>query len=621
MVPRALLAGVAAAVVVLALGLVGALEPFELGALNRLFELRGVRAPASPVVIVAIDDDTFDELNMQWPFPRSVHARLVDVLREAGASVIAFDVLFPEPSVLGPEDDAAFGEAVATAGNVVLGAAITVVSERFYTKVDLNPPLPVIRRGAAGVGAVNHTVDPDGHLRRALLEHRIGDDMTPAWDVAVYRTAVARGVPAAPLRGTREILINFRGGPRTFGWVPYHRVVGGEVPPEAFRGKIVLIGGTSQTLQDLFSTPFARAREMPGVEVHANIIDTLLRGRPIREVPATISLALALLAALAGAWIATRWRVTGGAVAVLALWVALAVSVLALFAADVWFRGIGITLAIAFGYGGAVLDAYVREQRDRRRLSQFFSPAVLKEVVAQRHDVSLGSSRRLVTVFFSDIRGFTSISERIAPEQVAEMLREYLTEMTEVVFRHGGTVDKYIGDCIMALYNAPLEDPQHAVAAVRTALELQERTLAVSARWEQALGVEIRNGVGINTGEAVVGTMGSRQRLEYTAIGDTVNIAARLESLTKDYGVPIIISESTYALVRGRFLTRELGAVSVKGKAQPVRVYTVLPSDLRRHPRAALAAAASLLAIGNGEVCAVEARDVAAGGLGLGGVP
>jgi adenylate cyclase len=151
--------------------------------------------------------------------------------------------------------------------------------------------------------------------------------------------------------------------------------------------------------------------------------------------------------------------------------------------------------------------------------------------------------------------------------------------MTEVVFKHGGTVDKYVGDCIMALYNVPFPDPEHAVKAVRTALEFQERTLAVSRRWEARLGVGIRNGVGISTGEAVVGTLGSRQRLEYTAIGDTINLGARLESITKDYATSIIISESTYEHVKDRFVTRPLGEVTVKGKSRPVKIYAVLPDD------------------------------------------
>jgi adenylate cyclase len=279
------------------------------------------------------------------------------------------------------------------------------------------------------------------------------------------------------------------------------------------------------------------------------------------------------------------------------------------------------TLGLLLGYGATVVENFVREQREKRRLSQFFSPEVLREVVRHRDDGSLGSTRRLVTVLFSDIRGFTTLSERLEPEQVAEMLREYLTEMTEIVFKHGGTVDKYIGDCVMALYNAPFPDPDHAAKAVRTGLEFQEKTLEVSRHWEEKLGVQIRNGVGINTGEAVVGTMGSRQRLEYTAIGDTINLGARLESITKEYGVSIIISEDTRRLIGDEFLTRELGAVTVKGKTQPVKIFGVLPRSLRKHTRAVLEVAASLVVVGAGETCQATTRDISEGGMAVGGVP
>jgi class 3 adenylate cyclase len=207
------------------------------------------------------------------------------------------------------------------------------------------------------------------------------------------------------------------------------------------------------------------------------------------------------------------------------------------------------------------------------------------------------------------------------PEVVAEMLKEYLTEMTQVVFQHKGTVDKYIGDCVMAIWNAPFEDPDHAVNAVRTALDFQERTLAVSAKWEEKLGGKIRNGCGINTGDAVVGAMGSRQRLEYTAIGDTVNLAARLESITKDYNASIIISESTYDYVKGQFMTRELGAVTVKGKTRPVKIFAVLPTDIRRHTRAALDSAAIVTLAGLGQTFGVRTKDISETGIALLGVP
>jgi hypothetical protein len=182
-------------------------------------------------------------------------------------------------------------------------------------------------------------------------------------------------------------------------------------------------------------------------------------------------------------------------------------------------------------------------------------------------------------------------------------------------------VDKYIGDCIMALYNSPFDDPDHAANAVRTALELQERTLAVSARWEAALGVRVRIGVGISTGEVIVGTLGSRHRLEYTAIGDTVNLASRLERLTRQYDASIIISESTYALVGERFLSRELGTVPVRGKTRPVPMYGVVPAELRKHPRTALDAAATVVAVVDGRAWSVRTRNVSEGGLAVIGLP
>jgi adenylate cyclase len=205
----------------------------------------------------------------------------------------------------------------------------------------------------------------------------------------------------------------------------------------------------------------------------------------------------------------------------------------------------------------------------------------LKEVVRARSDVNLGSSRRLLTVLFCDIRGFTPLSERLQPEEVAELLGEYLTDLTAVVFKNGGTVDKYVGDCIMALYNVPFEHPDHAKQAVRTAIEIQEHTRILSEKWRAKAGVELRNGVGICTGEAIVGTLGSRQRLEYTAIGDTVNLAARLETLTKDLETPIIVSESTYLLLNGEFSVQPLGNVTIKGKEKPVNTYAVLSSHLQ----------------------------------------
>jgi class 3 adenylate cyclase len=242
-----------------------------------------------------------------------------------------------------------------------------------------------------------------------------------------------------------------------------------------------------------------------------------------------------------------------------------------------------------------------------------------------------------MTVLFSDIRGFTSMSEKMQPEEVVTFLREYLTVMTEAVFKHGGTVDKYIGDAIMALYNVPFEAPDHALRAVRTALEFQERLHPLAERFAAKHGGTLACGVGIHTGDAVVGTIGSEQRLEYTAIGDTINLGSRLEGLTKEFSVPIIISEATYAEVREHFGVRDLGEVTVKGKVIPVKIYAVLGPLLKPGASAVEAGAGAAtfnsrsaprrmmeghVSISDGELTVVaEASDLSRTGIAVHAVP
>jgi len=628
--------GLGAAAVTLGLVFFGHLalldiELLEYWALERFFDLRGIRQPTAPIVIISIDEASFQELALQWPFPRELHGALIDRVSADQPLAIGIDLIFDTPSRFGPADDEALGAAVAHAGNVVLALAPdTDEDQPLYTtergtvgvKREMsNLPLPVIRRGAAAVGAVNVRLDRDSHVRRALMQVPGAGEWWPGFDTQIHRLVSAAGFPTKPAPGVAEVLINFRGGPNTFPWMPYYRVVRGEVPAGWFRGKIVLIGPTSEKQKDVFATPFARG-DMPGVEIHANALETLIRGDRIREVPKLASTVLAVVAALVGSVLVVRLRAFRALVVVALLWVVGALLAFAGFAlAHVWMRGMAVTFGLVLGYGATVVENFVREQREKQRLSRFFSPDVLRVVVRDRDGRSLSPRRRLVTVLFSDIRGFTSISERLQPEQVDEMLREYLTVMTEVVFRYGGSVDKYIGDGIMALYNAPYEDPEHALNAIRTGLEFQERAQAFSARWEAKLGVSIRCGVGINSGEAIVGSLGSRQRNEYTAVGDTVNLAARLESITKDHGVSIIISEYTYEYVKGRFPTNELDTVTVKGKSQPVKIYGVMPSSMRKHPRAVLEVDATLTAAGDGRVCRVRTVDISEGGLGLTSVP
>ena len=570
------------AAIILTLDGAGLLQTSSLRAYNMMFSLRGARAPQTPIVIVTIDEDSFDELDRPWPWPRAQHAQLLDILSQGKPLAIGLDLVFSEPSGYGPEDDAAFAAAIRRAGNVVIAAAPAETMTTAGPKHDMNLPLPLLRGGAAGFGSVDYSIDPDANIRRASLATTVGGQRFASFLSEMYRLGSTAGLVAKPLPPGDSFLINYQGTPGTFHRIPYYRLVTKEISPEVVNGKIVLIGATTPILHDVFPTPFAPQGNMPGVEVHAHALETLLRGIPLRLASRPIVAVIVLLLACAGVWISTAFRPLTAFLFLTTAWAAMIALAAGLFAWQNWMLEIvSPTLALGLGYFGATVDAFVREQRQSRRLSRFFSPAVLKEVVRAKSDLNLGSSRRLLTVLFCDIRGFTALSERLPPEEVAELLGEYLTDLTAVVFKNGGTVDKYVGDCIMALYNVPIEHPDHARQAVRTAIEFQQHARALSERWRAKAGVDLVNGVGISTGDAVVGTLGSRQRLEYTAIGDTVNLAARLETLTKDFDSPIIVSESTYALLGSEFKVRPLGDVTVRGKEKPVKIYAVLTPDIQ----------------------------------------
>ena len=587
---RPWLIGAGVGVVVALVTLLGVLEFLELKSLDLRFTLRGPIRPASPIVIISIDEDSFDELDLAWPFPRALHGRLLDLVHRGRPAAVGLDLLFSEPSLHGSRDDRLFGQAIRRSGDVVvLAADLTETPGEGFVKKDLNPPIKAVRQGAYAFGFVNFLTDDDGFVRSGEISRPYQNGVESSFDHHLYDLVVRAGIPVKPLPAEPSVLINFRGPRRTFPVIPYYQVVNGEVRPEAFAGKIVLVGATTPALHDEFPTPFSGQEKMPGVEVHANLLETLLQGNTIRRVHLYVGALLALLAAFVAALVTSLTRPIRAFLLILVLGTIYAAFIFWAFLTwHLWVDAVPIQVALFLGYGTTVVVDFIREQREKRRLSRYFSPDVIKEILATRKEASLAGSRRRVTVLFSDIRGFTSLSERLAPEEVVEMLREYLTVMTEIVFRHGGTVDKYIGDAIMALYGAPFDQPDHAEQAVRTALEFQEQVKVLSERWEGRCGVRLRNGVGVNTGDAVVGTIGSQQRLEYTAIGDTVNLASRLEGLTKEFLSPIVISQSTYEEVKHLFYSRYLGEVKVKGKEIPVKIYGVEKEEGRQAARAPL---------------------------------
>lgn len=553
----------------------GVFEKLEGWGFNAQLAFRGVIQPKSPIVIISIDEDSFDELEFQWPWPRSIHAQLLHTLQQGQPAVIGFDVLFTEPSQLGAEDDQALGIAIGQAGNVILGAALSRVDGSFYLKENLNPPIPIIRKHAAGFGPVNLPLDADAFVRTAQPSFIYQKTPTPSFDSLIFKKAKNAGVTTATLPEI-PFSINFRGGPQTFETVPFYRVVNGEIPAEFFREKIVLIGATSPLLHDVYATPFATSGNMPGVELHANVLETLLQGISIHRISRLALIFLTLSIGIMGMWIAHRLSPIPGGLAIgFLLSATLLACYLGLTYGQLWIDLVPFPATLALTYATSTVGSYIKERQERQRLSQYFSPSVLTDILRRPTDQRLHSQRRTVTVLFSDIRNFSAISEELTPEENAAFLRNYFTEVTEAVFQHGGMVDKYMGDATMALFNVPFDQPNHAGQAVHAALDIQQRVATISQDFQARHGRELTCGIGIHTGEAIVGTMGSKQRFEYTAIGETINLGARLESLTKEYPTNIIFSDATYHLVNNQFSIQHLGLASIKGKEAPVNIYTI----------------------------------------------
>jgi len=589
-------------------------------------------APADNPVLIWIDDNSIrrmEPLVGRWPWPRLVHAAVIDYLAAAGAKVVAYDILFIERDLrkfmvadtewTGEESDAALVESTRKAGNVVHAAETSsdelidpsrAIAENLdapalnvhlptpgcvQVRPLLRPPFPALAQASRGIGHTLFTLDPDGPVRRIAPVIQVGERTIPS--LALATTLAAGATVSADAHvdaGQCASLVAWRGpaqnapGHPTFASYSFYdvfyaqqQVIEGQKPgidPALFKDRIVVVGGNGEGLKEVFTTPFAGG-EINGPEVHANVIDALLSNRSIVRSPRWVVLAMTL-AAVAVIGIAGLYRnawLTGGvAAAVAAL---LAWQSLVFFARGLWLPLTVPALAIVFAFVGDLAWKYVVEGREKRQVKKLFSRYVSKDVydqlVADPSLAALGGARRSMTVLFSDVRGFTAMSEKGTPEAVVGQLNEYFSRMVQVVFDHHGTVDKFVGDMVMALFGAPLDDDDHAEHAVQAALAMAGALNELNAGWQAQGRPTLDIGIGINTGDMVAGNIGSDTIMSYTVIGDAVNLGARLESLNKDYGTRIIISEATRSRLKGRYDIHPLGDVVVKGKSKPVAIFEV----------------------------------------------
>jgi adenylate cyclase len=458
--------------------------------------------------------------------------------------------------------------------------------------------IPVIAGAGRAFGFFNMVPDTDGVVRAVplVMEYqgrylmplsiqtlRYGGDPS-AWILDLEEFGVAgiqwerKWIPTTEMG---FMFINYRGKARTFPYVSAADVIRGRVAPEEIRDKIVFVGAVATGIFDLRVTPLESV--FPGVEVHANIVDNVLRGdfivRP--EWAALLDIFSLLFLGVVFGIVFPRSRPVLGAVLMGGAFVGhLYLNTLAMVEWGYWLNVIYPSILIPTSYLGVSIFKYIHEEREKRKIKgafQFYvTPTVVQQILKDPESLKLGGEKKVLTVLFSDIRGFTGMSESLPPEGLVHLLNQYLTEMTRVVFRHDGTLDKYIGDAIMAIYGAPLPQEDHPLRACLTALDMMEELRLLQARWSAEGRPPIDIGIGINTGEMVVGNMGSERRFDYTVIGDEVNLASRLEGLNKQYGTHIIISEFTHALVEDALFCRELDLVRVKGKAKPVRLFEVV---------------------------------------------
>ena len=547
----------------------------ELDTVDARFAIHGDREAPDEVVVVAIDDVTFNELQERWPFPRSFHARAVDRLREAGAKVIAYDIQFTEPSE-DTKEDTALIEAVGRAKNVLLGTE--EVSDDGSTNVLGGEEVLEEYHAEAASGAFPN--DPGGVLRRMYHDDR---GLTTLGVRAAERYT-GREVGLEPFNAEDDTAwVDYSGPPRTFETVSFSTLLNGKVPDSLLRDKIVVVGPVSPSLQDVHPTSASGDDLMAGAEIQANSAATALDGFPLDEVPGGVNVLLIGLLGLVGPAMAMRFGPVRAALVGLLGAAVFAVGVQLAFNSGEIVGFVYPLSSLVLGVVGALavsvaLGAFERE-RVKDLFSRFVPEAVVGEVLANADDdLRLGGENRVVTVLFSDVRGFTTFSETREPDEVIDVLNRYLTVMSDVVDRHEGALISYMGDGIMAVFGAPMDQPDHADRALAAAREMVGPALEAFNTEVREAGLHdgFRIGVGLNSGTVMAGNVGSERRMEYTTIGDTTNTSARLEGMTKGSGWAVFMAGSTKEM-----LTREVDDLvhvddlEVRGREAKITVWSI----------------------------------------------
>ena len=628
---RGITLGVGTSLIVLILHSFSLFQAFELKTLDWRFKLLASPDEASDdIVIVVVDQkslDYYEEMGgLPWPWPRGLYEAVIEFVNTGGAQAILFDILFTERSGFGYEDDEFFTEAVKDAGNVYMPFFLSqkersvdeTLKEKLFSEKSIEVrggskipwwtarsvvlPLDDLVRNAKGLGNVMMVPDPDGVYRRVPLLFKYENQFFPSLPVAALKDifnveafsiheskSLQLGRITVPLQEDGTVLLKYHGGAATYQYYSiasviqsYVRLEEGEKPiinPEEFKDKVVFVGLIAPGLFDLKPTPFSSV--YPGVEVHATITDNILNEDFLTRINIfPLFFIIVVLNILCGMIVSHFVKLKVSLPLVCLLLIAPFALAFISFTRNLLIDLITPEIGLLLTFALTSVVSYATEGKQRRFIKSAFryylSPAVIEELLASPESLKLGGERKNLTVFFSDIAGFTTISEKLSPEQLSQLLNEYLSRMTDIILSYGGTVDKYEGDAIMAFWGAPLSQSDHARRACLAALECHDALNKMRVGFKNRGLPALQARIGMNSGDMVVGNMGSRERFDYTVIGDNVNLGSRLEGTNKTYGTWIMISETTYQLVKDDIEVRELDLIRVKGKESPVRVYELL---------------------------------------------
>ncbi len=583
--------------------------------------------------LIFLDQNSLDwgkKLGWEWPWPREVYAPVLDFCRRGGAKSVAFDVIFSEPSDR-IDQDAALGDAIrktpafvgtifvgnetGSSTNWIAGTPPSGIRFKDHYPEQNNPfkmtramfPIPDVATNAAILGTVFGNPDPDGIYRRLRPFSLFDGQIVPSLGLGAYLAASTNrslylreswfGINHRRIRmhldANGQSILRYRGASQTHKTVNVSGVIESEllmrdgktplIDPAFFKDAYVFLGFTAPGLKDLRPCPIDST--YPGVEVHATFLDNLLAGDFMRDAAEWFSILLAFILACGGAVSIRFGRHAWQNILVFALLLPLPIGLGFLaYAHGFWLPVVFLLTATGPALIGTLALNYATEGKQKRFIKgafkQYLSPLVIEELVQHPERLKLGGELRELSIFFSDVKGFTSISERLNPQELTALLNDYLTAMTDIIYAHGGTVDKYEGDAIIAFWNAPLAQKDHAILAVHTALECQAKLTEKNPEYHEQIGAELHQRIGLNSGPVVVGNMGSRQRFNYTFLGDAGNLAARLEGINKQFGTSLLISENTRRQLDDSISVREIARVQVVGRKEPVTVYEpMMPAD------------------------------------------